>query len=113
MTHLHWRNLSVCTSLAKMVSFGSLYDAAKNSPDGNLNISDVVMYLIPIGDRLGKGGLIAPNDDFGGRSVLAGYFPSITKQELEVALSSIGNDRSAKCAHSTHRSRRSPIASRK
>ena len=77
-----------------MVSFGALYDAANNLPDGNLKISDVVMYLIPIGDRLDRAGLIAPNDDFGGRSVLAGYFPSITKQELQVALSSIGNPRS-------------------
>ena len=85
-THLHWRTLSTCLALAKMISFQALYETGGRSPTRHPKISDVVLHLIPIGDRLDCGGFIAPNDDFGGRSVLAGCFPRITREELQVPL---------------------------
>ena len=67
---------------------------AGGSDEEIIPITEFTLYLFAIGDRLHRGGLIASNDDFGGRVVRANYFPSISKHELQIVLSTVGDPKS-------------------
>ena len=96
MTHLHWRDQRTCEELMKVVAFHPLHEfwrkTALADDSGEVEatpITEIALYLVPLGDRLHKGGLITSSDQFGGRVIRAGYFPAITKEELQVLLSSV------------------------